>query len=384
MLSDFSKIVTLIGISSLTIYITYLYHPTLLKKSMTFLSNEKSVVVQTLLRKEESDSVSTTTEQESPASSTPSAIVTPETSKPLPKIKEVAKGPYEVLETHNSDIDYESYKPSVSPCVQPMTYRIGRFDSRFNISKEKFSTVTKEAIAVWEKEAGTPLFIYDQQNGDLTLNLIFDERQETTIDLGYLALEIENTKQAAEKVRTAYEEEKTLYTAGSEKFNNDAIDFQKRYDIYDDKVKALNDKGGATKEEYDSMMIELGALKKESEALEGRRVTLNSNMEAVNAKVKRYNELVAYANGLIRKSNSIGSRTFTEGRFVPSINTIDIFQYADETKLRRVLIHEFGHALGIGHVENAQSIMFSFNSGKTTLLSDEDKQALEESCTDRR
>jgi predicted Zn-dependent protease len=89
---------------------------------------------------------------------------------------------------------------------------------------------------------------------------------------------------------------------------------------------------------------------------------------------------VAYINTLIKKSNSIGSRTFTEGKFTPAINAVDIYQYADEVKLKRVLMHEFGHVIGIGHVKNVMSIMYSFNSGTSTRLSEEDIAALKEIC----
>ncbi len=390
MLSNFSKTFIFISISLLAVYITFLNHSTSVKGYIEKLFDKKEVFefassTYVLLTKNEKfpepgEETQLTREAEQEASI---QVATVTANKPLPEVTKVNEGPYETLETHHSDMDYESYKPSVSPCVQPMGYKVGKFDPQFNLSREKFFQITRDAIAVWEEAAGTSLFTNDPVNGTLTLNLVYDERQATTVSLGYLALEIENTKQAAESTRLSYEKEKVSYINESEIFNKGAMEFQQRYSNYNEKVKAYNDKGGATKEEYDVMMLELDTLKKEAEAFEAKRLVLNKEMESINSKVKRYNELIEYVNGLIRKSNSIGSRTFTEGRFVPSINTIDIFQYSDETKLRRVLIHELGHALGIGHVENVQSIMYSFNSGTSTSLSEEDKQALRESCTSR-
>jgi predicted Zn-dependent protease len=391
MLSNFSKTVIFIGISCLTVYITFLYHPVSLKGRLSGLFDKEKIssfassTYVLLLKDEELDSESTDTNELNSENrpETPQEPIIVDTNVNVPKVEEASKGPYLTLETHHSDMEYDSYKPAISPCVMPMGYKIGKFDQQFNLSREKFFQITRDAIAVWEEAAGTSLFTNDPENGTLTLNLIYDERQATTVSLGYLALEIENTKQAAEDTRAAYEREKAVYLNQSELFNSGALDFQKRYAAYNEKVKAYNEKGGATKEEYDVMMVELDALKKEADTFETRRLELNKDMETINAKVKRYNELIEYVNGLIRRSNTVGSRTFTEGRFSPSINTIDIFQYSDETKLRRVLIHEFGHALGIGHVENVQSIMYSFNSGTSTSLSEEDKQALRESCTSR-
>ena len=52
----------------------------------------------------------------------------------------------------------------------------------------------------------------------------------------------------------------------------------------------------------------------------------------------------------------------------------------DGTAPARVLVHELGHALGIGHVENPDSIMYSYSIGETLTLSEEDLAALKEVC----
>lgn len=109
-------------------------------------------------------------------------------------------------------------------------------------------------------------------------------------------------------------------------------------------------------------------------------MNLLSLMESINAKIRRYNEFVAYINTLIKQSNSLGAKKFTEGRFDPNNNTIDIFQYNDTNKLLRVMAHELGHVLGINHNKNVASIMYSMNSATTTELSREDREALQEVC----
>ncbi len=386
MLSNFSKVVIFLVISLLAVYITLLQHPISFSEIITESKNLVHPPQDTILLRKEVDEEAplTSTTDEQKVKNEGIAQVVQKTDTVAPKVTEESKHQvYETLAVHHSDTDDESYRPLISPCVRPMGYKIGVFDSQFDLSREKFFQITTDAIKVWEQAAGTSLFTNDQSGGTLTLNLIYDERQATTVSLGYLALEIENTKQAAGDTRTAYEREKVSYINDSEIFNKEATEFQQKYANYNEKVGDYNKKGGATKAEYDAMMLELDALKKESEQFELRRKDLTRRMEEVNSRVKRYNELVEYANGLIRRSNSIGSRTFTEGRFVPSSNTIDIYQYSDEVKLRRVLIHEFGHALGIGHVENVQSIMYSFNSGTSTSLSEEDKEALKDVCKTR-
>jgi predicted Zn-dependent protease len=193
-------------------------------------------------------------------------------------------------------------------------------------------------------------------------------------------LEIENAKQNAENLQKAYEEEKRIYLNDGAQFTIDSDIFKTKYKASEDRVLEYNAKGGAPKEVYDAMTLELSELKKEAAALEERRKILLATMDTINAKVRKYNEFVVYTNNLIRKSNAIGAKKFTEGRFVPLTNTIDIYQFNDRTKLRRVITHELGHVLGINHNTNVQAIMYSVNSGNSTSLTKEDIADLKEVC----
>ncbi|MEN9881128.1 MAG: hypothetical protein RLZZ308_311 [Candidatus Parcubacteria bacterium] len=285
---------------------------------------------------------------------------------------------YLAIIEHNSDTD-ESYKPTISPCVSPMGYTIGTLDPRFGISKETLQKEVDSAVQAWNNTAGKTLFVRSEK-GPLTITLTYDERQATTVSIGYLRMEIENTKQNADSIKQLYEEEKVAYLRDSDQFNKDTESYTLRHDAYNKKVNDYNAKGGATKSEYDIMMTELEQLKTEIKSLEERRIALLDTMNRINEYVARYNDLVAYANSLIRKSNTLSDKKITEGRFIPSSNTIEIFQYADLIKFKRVLLHELGHAIGINHTENIQSIMFSFNSGTSTTFSVEDIAALRAVC----
>ena len=287
--------------------------------------------------------------------------------------------PYIAMKEGASDTD-ESYRPTISPCITPMTYSIGTFDTRFNITKETFIQETERASLLWSNALGKKLFTYKEQGGSLTLNLIYDQRQANTVDVSYLILDINNAKHSAQMLQEEYEQEKITYQRDGEAFTADSTSFQERYTAYSQKVEEYNARGGAKKEEYDAMMQTLTSLQEESKTLEARRLTLVALMESINKKVARYNEFVIYINTLIVKSNTLGAKKFTEGRFVPSRNTIDIYQYADLTKLRRVITHELGHALGVNHNNMTQSIMYSVNSGTSTELSKEDISDLKEAC----
>ena len=308
----------------------------------------------------------------------PKLPVPPQPTTPKQTTEKKTDGIYVHLEEGVSDTD-PTYQPEISPCSSPMGYKIGIFDSRFGISKAQFIQVINQSAQVWGEVANKNLFYYSE-TGPLTINLIYDKRQASTVTINNLALEIENSKQYAERLRTVYEQEKITYTKEGDQLTKDAENFQLRYKAYSDKVTTYNAAGGAQKIEYEAMMSELAQLKEEAKILEGRRASLFSLMESINKKVARYNEFVSYINSLIKQTNALGATKFTEGKFTPYTNTIDIYQYNDSIKLHRVVTHELGHVLGINHTENMYSIMYSFNSATTTTLSKEDIRAFKEVC----
>ncbi len=277
-----------------------------------------------------------------------------------------------------SDTD-ESYVPTLSPCKTPMGYTIGVFDTKFGISKSTFINEINMASSLWEKASGKKLFYYNE-NAPLTINLIYDERQQRTDEINNLSLEIENAKVSADTLHNAYEQEKVVYSRDQDQLIKDTTSFQERQKAYKAKVETYNTSGGAQKLEYDAMMNELTVLKEDFASIEVRRASLLSFMEAINIKVAKYNEIVIYINDLVRRSNELGANKFTEGRFRPAVNVIDIYQYDNITKLRRVIAHELGHVLGINHTSNLYSIMYAMNTATTTELSPEDKQALSQVC----
>jgi phage shock protein A len=278
----------------------------------------------------------------------------------------------------HSDTD-ESYIPETSPCKKPLGFKIGNFDQRFQMSKDEFLTKTKLAAELWNNSSAQKVLYYNQ-DGEITVNLIYDERQANTDERNYLALEIENSKQTADSLQSVFENERKKYDESVARLRDDIQAFQTKKATYEAKVAEYNKNGGAPQKEYEEMTLELANLKSEAANLDTRQNELEQQAKNINEKVAKYNKLVQYINELVSKTNKLGGYKFTEGRFSPRTNTIDIFQFENTTKLVRVLAHEFGHALGINHTKNPNSIMFAMNTGTSTTLTKEDVSALQAVC----
>ena len=68
-----------------------------------------------------------------------------------------------------------------SPCDQPLAYAIGRVDSRFGITNSELKNKLLGAENLWETALGKDLFVYED-NAEFKVNMIFDERQQRTLD----------------------------------------------------------------------------------------------------------------------------------------------------------------------------------------------------------
>ena len=67
---------------------------------------------------------------------------------------------------------------------------------------------------MWGTQVGKTLFTYNE-NGPLTINLIYDERQARTDNVNNLVLDIDNAKNTAETLKRTYEQEKIIYAGDS-------------------------------------------------------------------------------------------------------------------------------------------------------------------------
>lgn len=274
-------------------------------------------------------------------------------------------------------------KVITNPCKEPIFYTLGDFDTRFDISKKTFLEILNQSASLWNNAAGRNVFIYDDQNfpSSLRINLVYDERQEKTNDNKLAGTEINNTKDAAGSLKKEYETMKESFNQKKESYTQKVEAFNTRQKTYNETVAEWNKKGGAPHNEYTELMNEKAWLLQESDSIQNNQDELTSLLTEINLKITKYNTLISYANKKVEVTNKTSSKKFTEGLYNPNTKIITIYQWNDMVKLERVLTHELGHALGIGHLSLKKSIMYPVNGATSTTLSTEDINALETICT---
>lgn len=279
---------------------------------------------------------------------------------------------------------YQAYQYYHSiPCNYPIEYKIGIIDSSFDVSTTTFKTDIATAGALWSKAAGKTLFEYNP-NGDVTINLIYDDRQKITNQEQVLNSTIDSTSQVAQSVKDQFESLKNNYNTASAQYKSDLATYNTALTGYNSEVDYWNSQGGAPPSEYQKLQTEKASLATQHTALESEQQNVNSLAAQINAMIDQYNLLVAKINDNVSAINNDGlaGTQFEEGVYITDATgkRINIYQFDTQTTFLRVLAHEMGHSLGLAHDTGTQSIMNPVNQGKTLVLSAEDIAALKTLC----
>ncbi len=270
------------------------------------------------------------------------------------------------------------------PCSSPLTYRLGSVDTRFGISEEDFLSAIAEAEAIWEKPTGKELFSLDLK-GELKINLVYDYRQEATEKLKSLGIAVDATKTNYDHLSEKYKELKADYAELKVTYDARYAVFIKRKNAYDNTVALWNTKGGAPRQEYQRLEQERIALQVEARDIEALQEKGNGYVSEINALVVVLNSLARSLNLEVDAFNDTvvtRGKEFEEGLYTSNSlgQKIDIFEFNNRDKLVRVLAHEFGHALGLDHVDDAEAIMYSVNQSKNEVLTAADIAELKSTC----
>ncbi len=265
------------------------------------------------------------------------------------------------------------------PCATPISYVPGAYDARFGISKEEFSAALGKAAQVWNEEAGRTLIeLSEAAEGALPVNLVYSEVQKAT----ELGKNIDAEQAAYDAKKAEVNALRDRFSEAKESFESASVSYDRRAAQYQEQVAYWNAKGGAPAEEYRKLNAEGKSLEEERQALNQDADEVNVFAKDINAAVAQLNALARKINAKVSTYNASAGEDFDQGNYEEdkSGERINIYEFKNTGDLERVLVHEFGHALGLGHVENPDSIMYSFNIGEGLELTEEDIAELARAC----
>lgn len=158
-------------------------------------------------------------------------------------------------------------------------------------------------------------------------------------------------------------------------YENLAKAFESKLAAFNSQVSFWNNQGGAPKEEYDK-------LKKEEEELKAEAQRINALAKKLNLSTQNYNKQVGTLNSTIHTFKTELEKKPEEGVYRPKEQRIDIYFNINRDELIHTLAHEFGHAIGLNHIDNENAIMYAFTNKEITPVSEEITQ-LQKICEKR-
>lgn len=276
-----------------------------------------------------------------------------------------------------------------SGCDTPIHWRLGTVDSRFPIGRKEFLVTAIMSEAVWEKQIGKDLFVYDP-DATFVVTTAFDERQKMTYDTRNLEQKIDRYNETAESLKDTYDDRKAAFERDQKVLQRRIDAFQNDLADYNGDVSRANGNGGASPETYASLEKRRKALETEQSAIGKESDRLGKVADAVNSVAGKLNaETANVKRNLSEYRQKYGEpQPFVQGLYESPLTSITVYQFEGTEDLRLVLAHEFGHALGIEeHVPDDEgAIMYAMMGGqdlRNPALTEGDLAAYETACASR-
>jgi chaperonin cofactor prefoldin len=249
-----------------------------------------------------------------------------------------------------------------SPCDTPLGFKIGKIDAGFDVTSDTLIKDSQQAANIWNVAYGKKLLTYDPK-AVLTINMVYDSRQALNSKIDQLHNNLKQQQGALDPEIQAYKDKQA--------------DFEKKLSSLNQEIDYWNARGGAPQEEYKKLINQQNELKAEADELNNEAVSLGQATQ-------QYNLNVDNLSSTINDYQKVLNVKPEEGVYEQNGDnkSISIFIDTNKNEFLHTLAHEMGHALGLSHNTNPNSIMYAQTTSTTTPTQD-DLNALEKVCRKR-
>lgn len=263
---------------------------------------------------------------------------------------------------------------SVASCPQPLSYRLDSIDPAFTLSRATAQQVLDQAAMLWNQAAGQQMLQHDPVHG-FPVRFVYDERQQQTLQRALLQRNLQRYDQHISDLEQS--------------FTSQLAQFQQRQQQFAQQDKNLaNDIAQFNQQAASANSATAAALGREQALLLSRQKEHALIAEQLDAEQQRLQSQQRLLNATIKDRNALVPQGQTSGALAEvglmeqhgQSRQMTIFAYQDQPALLLTLLHEFGHALGLGHLPQPGAIMHAQLSSAQQQLTADDIQALQQQC----
>lgn len=251
-------------------------------------------------------------------------------------------------------------------CNFPRTFKINKYDKSFGISKGELRLALKNAANMWNQ--GTKKFVLKEVytgKADIEINMVYGE-----------AFEFYNKAQKLMSKGMQITADIKEFNRMQKNFSADARRLKTESEELNSKLNRLNSDIAAWNKSRNKSQLRLNQLKSEQERIKNsiKQFRIREKDFQRNTKFMRdWFNLIDLKNVEYQKQSKL-LKQLQRGTLDYSLaglyerfkgnETISLFLFSNRQDLTNVLAHEFGHALGVKHVNEERALMYKFANEK--------------------
>lgn len=258
-------------------------------------------------------------------------------------------------------------------CQTPVRWRIGKLDPAFNLTLDQAEQAAHNAARQWNKALGKELFRYDSLDG-FAIDFVYDARQQQLLEQARLTRNLARYDATIDQRLHDLQQQAASLKARQQQFEQANQQFAADAAAFEQQVRQ------AISSER-SRLLAQQQLQQRQQQLQQQAAQLNDEQQRLLRQQQYLNDTVADRNALLpQQVEPLAAAEVGVMQIAGRQRQMSIFAYTSIGALELTLLHEFGHALGLGHTKGPASVMYYALSAQQQGISREDIQALQQQC----
>lgn len=254
---------------------------------------------------------------------------------------------------------------ALADCPSPQYFAVSELDFRFPLDLESARSAARKAAELWNSAAGRTLFkeseVAQPAGRLLKIEFVYTDKQRLWDMSRSDRAVLKELSSSLGKERASLAHQVERFNSRQQELNTTATSLRSEGERLQHAVAKWNSSPGSQAQlvelqQWQERLKHLTAeFNSKQETLASRRKPLMERLASVS---KREEQIRDEVDRYHREFESlVGTHRAGEYELNRSVKTIRVFLFENVTQLEHVIAHEFGHALGIGHVGDKDAVM---------------------------